>query len=110
MAAGQADLEHPGPSFARNLIWIKDIACPGAEHKMTTPGRGNSMASQLELSSRAALCRELAQREPESRVYWLAEAERWSRLSRQTMSVERTGHKDDPFEQLLALIARQSQV
>jgi hypothetical protein len=68
------------------------------------------MASQLELSSRATLCRQLAQREPKSRVYWLAEAESWSRLSRETIDVERTGRKDDPFEQFLALIARQSRV
>ena len=66
------------------------------------------MANQLELSSRAALCRQLAQREPKSKVYWLAEAESWSRLSRETINVERTGRKDDPFEQFLALIARQS--
>jgi hypothetical protein len=67
------------------------------------------MASQLELSSRAALCRRLARREPNSRIYWLAEAEKWSRLSRETIPSERTGHKDDPFEQFLALIARRSQ-
>ena len=66
------------------------------------------MASQLELSSRAALCRQLAQREPKSRVYWLAEAEKWSRLSRETMLPERAARKDDPLEQFLALIARQS--
>ena len=65
------------------------------------------MASQLELSSRAALCRQLAQREPNSKVYWLAEAENWSRLSRETIHPERTGGKDDPFEQFLALIAKQ---
>ena len=34
------------------------------------------MITQTELSSRAALCRQLAQREPNSKVYWLAEAER----------------------------------
>jgi hypothetical protein len=68
------------------------------------------MASQLELSSRAALCRQLAQREPNSKVYWLAEAEKWSRLSRETMPLERTGHSDDPFEQFLALITRQKRV
>jgi hypothetical protein len=66
------------------------------------------MASQLELSSRAALCRQLAQREPKSRLYWLAEAESWSRLSRETLLFERTGHSDDPFEQFLGLIASQS--
>jgi len=39
------------------------------------------MASQLELSARAALCRQLAKREPINRVLWTAEAENWSRLS-----------------------------
>jgi hypothetical protein len=39
------------------------------------------MASQLELSARAALCRQLAEREPTNRVFWMAEAENWSRLS-----------------------------
>jgi hypothetical protein len=39
------------------------------------------MTSHLEFSARAALCRQLARREPDSRVLWLAEAERWSRLT-----------------------------
>jgi hypothetical protein len=65
------------------------------------------MTSHLELSSRAALCRQLAQREPNSRAYWLAEAESWSRLSRETIDLERTGGEADPFEQFLALIAKQ---
>jgi hypothetical protein len=37
------------------------------------------MASQLELRSRAALCIQLANREPANRVLWIAEAESWSR-------------------------------
>ena len=41
------------------------------------------MISQLELASRAALCRQLAQREPAYQALWLAEAESWSRLSRE---------------------------
>ncbi len=67
------------------------------------------MASQLELSSRAALCRQLALREPNSRLYWLAEAEKWSRFSRETIPLEQTGPEDDPFEKFLALIARRYQ-
>ena len=39
------------------------------------------MASKLELGARAALCRELAKREPANGVLWIAEAENWSRLS-----------------------------
>ena len=72
-----------------------------------SPRQGKSMTSYLELSSRAALCRQLAQREPKTRVYWLAEAECWSRLSRETIKLERTGGEADPFELFLALIARQ---
>jgi hypothetical protein len=72
-----------------------------------SPRQGKRMTSHLELSSRAALCRQLAQREPNSRAYWLAEAESWSRLSRETIDLERTGGEADPFEQFLALIAKQ---
>jgi hypothetical protein len=39
------------------------------------------MAGQLEFGLRATLCRELAQREPANRVFWIAEAETWARLS-----------------------------
>jgi hypothetical protein len=41
------------------------------------------MTSHLELSSRAALCRQLAVREPNNRALWMAEAETWSRLSQE---------------------------
>ena len=41
------------------------------------------MTDQSELSSRAALCRTLAQREPANRTFWMAEAENWSRLSKE---------------------------
>jgi hypothetical protein len=39
------------------------------------------MTGRLEFSARAALCRQLAGREPNSKNLWLAEAERWSRLT-----------------------------
>jgi len=39
------------------------------------------MTGPLEFSARAALCRQLAMREPNSEILWLAEAERWSRLT-----------------------------
>lgn len=39
------------------------------------------MTGSLEFSARAALCRQLARREPNSEILWLAEAERWSRLT-----------------------------
>jgi hypothetical protein len=44
------------------------------------------MASPLELRSRALLCRQLAIQEPANRVFWLAEAESWSRLSNRDAS------------------------
>jgi len=40
------------------------------------------MISQVELKSRAALCRQLAEREPANGVLWMAEAASWSRLSK----------------------------
>ena len=40
------------------------------------------MTDQLEFNLRATLCRQLAKREPENRVLWMAEAESWSRLSK----------------------------
>jgi hypothetical protein len=39
------------------------------------------MTNRLEFSARAALCRQLAGREPDSKDLWLAEAERWSHLT-----------------------------
>jgi hypothetical protein len=62
------------------------------------------MTTQLELNSRAALCRQLARREPHSKAYWLAEAESWSRLSRKPTHRERMGDKDEPFERFLAMM------
>ncbi len=46
------------------------------------------MTDQSELNSRAALCRELAQREPANRTFWMAEAENWSRLSKEKVHGE----------------------
>ena len=39
------------------------------------------MTGSLEFSARAALCRQLARREPKNKILWLAEAERWSSLT-----------------------------
>jgi hypothetical protein len=41
------------------------------------------MTNLLECGARAALCRQLAQREPDSKDLWLAEAERWLRLTQE---------------------------
>ena len=45
-----------------------------------------TMTTQLELRSRATLCKQLAKREPENRVLWMAEAENWLRLSNQSFA------------------------
>jgi hypothetical protein len=45
------------------------------------------MTSHFELSSRAALCRQLARREPNNRALWMAEAESWSRLSQEPSQI-----------------------
>jgi hypothetical protein len=63
------------------------------------------MTSQLELSSRAALCRQLARREPESKIYWLAEAENWSRLSREPIRPARMGDTD-PLDKFPCLMGK----
>ena len=39
------------------------------------------MIDHLEFDLRATLCRQLAIREPANRIFWMAEAENWSRLS-----------------------------
>jgi hypothetical protein len=52
--------------------------------------QGSQMASQLELSARAALCRQLAKREPANRALWLAEAENWSRLSKRNFAASQS--------------------
>lgn len=41
------------------------------------------MTGQSEFGLRATLCRQLAQREPANRALWMAEAESWSRLSKE---------------------------
>ena len=41
------------------------------------------MTEHSEFNSRAALCRQLALREPANRTFWMAEAESWSRLAKE---------------------------
>ena len=53
----------------------------GLDGTVVLSGREASMTGPLEFSARAALCRQLARREPKSKILWLAEAERWSRLT-----------------------------
>ena len=44
------------------------------------------MKKVMEFRAEAKLCRQLAIREPKNRIYWLAEAERWSRLTQDEIS------------------------
>jgi len=44
------------------------------------------MKNLVEIRAQAALCRQLAIREPANRVHWLTEAERLSRLERDEIS------------------------
>jgi hypothetical protein len=63
------------------------------------------MTDQSELNSRAALCRRLAEREPANRTLWMAEAENWSRLSKEKP------HGEDsvkPDSEILARLRAQS--
>ncbi|MET4256351.1 hypothetical protein ABIC09_001282 [Bradyrhizobium sp. S3.12.5] len=47
------------------------------------------MMSQFELSSRAALCRQLASQDPANHTVWMAEARSWSRMAAETLHDER---------------------
>ncbi|MCK1369129.1 hypothetical protein IVB47_32830 [Bradyrhizobium sp. 62] len=44
--------------------------------------------SQFELSSRAALCRQLASQDPANQTVWVAEARSWSRLAAEMLPEE----------------------
>jgi hypothetical protein len=66
------------------------------------------MISHLELNSRAALCRKLAQREPGSKTYWLAEAENWLQPSHGRGRALPTAGRD-AFEQFLDLMATEDE-
>ncbi|WP_247359657.1 MULTISPECIES: hypothetical protein [unclassified Bradyrhizobium] len=46
------------------------------------------MMSQFELSSRAALCRQLASQDPANQTVWMAEARSWSRLAAEMLPEE----------------------
>jgi hypothetical protein len=44
------------------------------------------MKNVVEFRAQARLCRQLAICEPKNRIYWVAEAERWSRLTQDVIS------------------------
>ena len=54
--------------------------------KLISHGRVKLMKKVMEFRAQAKLCRQLAISEPKSRIYWLAEAERWSRLAQDEIS------------------------
>jgi hypothetical protein len=66
------------------------------------------MTGQLELNSRAELCRQLAELEPANRILWMAEAENWSRLSLDKFRNE-AGERAD-FGVMAGLLGRSARV
>lgn len=74
----RSDIGHEGNSRDHGIC--RSLA------EITQPsGRGQPMTSPLEFSSRAALCRQLAKLEPANGVLWMAEAEKWSRRSKEKL-------------------------
>ncbi len=59
-----------------------------ATGKISSPAGGAAMTTRLEFKLRAALCRQLAKREPANRSLWMAEAEKWLRLSKEKLQGE----------------------
>ena len=74
VAAARLDIGHWGNSTGQVLVLKYQTN--------STLRQGVPMTDQLEFNLRAMLCRQLARREPENRVLWMAEAETWSRLSK----------------------------
>ena len=67
------------------------------------------MISQLELHSRAELCRQLARLEPSNKIFWMAEAESWSRLSNGKIPGEaKTGIGSGLLEMLASAVGKTS--
>jgi hypothetical protein len=67
------------------------------------------MISQLELHSRAELCRQFARLEPSNKIFWMAEAETWSRLSNEKFSGEaKTGIGSGLLEMLASAVGKTS--
>ena len=82
---GRARISNARPMSMRTIVPRKAPALLWREVNLR---QGSQMASQLELIARAALCRQLAKREPTNRVLWMAEAENWSRLSNEKLRGE----------------------
>jgi hypothetical protein len=86
------DNDHRGNILKRFLV----VGCRGI---VQPSGRG-VMVSALELSSRALLCKRLADQDPANRVFWIAEAEHWAQLSE-----EEASHRNNLLKSLVVLAA-----
>jgi hypothetical protein len=81
-------LDSPGDMFLGTMTTSAIGGARGAAYDSLRTSRfwqGGMMVSQFELSSRAALCRQLASQDPANRFVWMAEARSWSRLSDDTL-------------------------
>ena len=67
------------------------------------------MIDQSELKSRAALCRELAQREPANGALWMAEADCWTRLSQEKSPDENSVKLDSGILTRLSVLSAKFQ-
>ncbi len=76
----------------------------GLDGTVVLSGREASMAGHLEFSARAALCRQLAMREPNSEILWLAEAEKWSRLTLARVTVVTSEYRNTDGWDALAFL------
>ena len=74
-SAARRDIDHWGNSPGMALVLTRE--------NNSTLRQGEPMMGQLEFNLRATLCRKLAKREPANRILWMAEAESWSRLSKE---------------------------
>jgi hypothetical protein len=55
------------------------------------------MTNLLEFNARAELCRKLAKLEPRASCIWLAEADRWSRLTHESALINEYELSDRPL-------------
>jgi hypothetical protein len=86
----------PGPKW-KHLTEIKAATPLQAQIKNSYLGGEVKMTGLLEFNARAALCRQLAKLEPDSKDIWLAEAERWSRLTQKPGAVAHHGEPADTW-------------
>ena len=74
---------------APNRIWLADVTYVETDQGWLYCAPNchcRSMSPTETIWAQAKLCRQLATREPKNRIYWLAEAERWSGLTQDEIS------------------------